>query len=119
MAKKDNKIITYEKINNLIFYTDNLLKKYPKCERFNLCTDIKNLIYECLRNVIYAWKEFENEKKLTYLKKVDVDLVVLKTFILISYKYKYITQKNFMVWTEQVTEIGKLIGGWIKSCQKV
>ena len=54
MPKKDNKIITYEKINNLIFYTDNLLKKYPKCERFNLCTDIKNLIYECLRNVIYA-----------------------------------------------------------------
>ena len=46
MAKKDNKIITYEKINNLIFYTDNLLKKYPKCERFNLCNDIKNLVYE-------------------------------------------------------------------------
>lgn len=118
MSKIDNKLLTYQKLNNLIFYSKNLLKKYPKSERFDLCCDIKNVLYTILRNIIFAWKEYDNSTKLKYLKKVDVDLIFLKSLITISYKYKYISQKNYMVWNEQVSEIGRLIGGWIKSCQK-
>ena len=118
MPKKDNRLITYEKMNNLICYSRNLLVKFPKSERFDLCVDIKNTLYESLKNIIFAWKEYKNEEKLKYLKKIDIDLVFLKSLILLSYKCKYITQKNFMVWNENVSEIGKLIGGWIKTCQK-
>ncbi len=118
MPKKDNRLIIYEKMNNLIFYSKNLLKKYPKSERFDLCADIKNTLYNILKNIIYAWKELENKDKLRYLRNIDIDIVFLKTLITISYKSQYITQKNYMVWSEQVAEIGKLIGGWIKTCQK-
>ena len=118
MAKIDNRLLTYQKMLKLIYYSKNLLNKYPKSERFDLCTDIKNILYKILRNIIYAWKEYDNKVKLKYLREVDVDLVVLKGFITISNKYQYITLKNYMVWTENVNEIGKLIGGWIKSCQK-
>ena len=118
MAKIDNRLLTYQKMVNLIYYSKNLLKKYPKSERFDLCSDIKNILYNALRNIIFAWKEYKTEDKLKYLRIVDVDLIVLKSLITISYKYQYITQKNYMVWSEHVSEIGKLIGGWIKSCQK-
>ena len=118
MAKIDNRLLTYQKLDNLIYYSKNLLKKYPKSERFDLCCDIKNNLYGSLRNTIFAWKAYKIEEKLKYLKIIDVDLVVLKSLVMISYKYQYITQKNYMVWTEHINEIGKLIGGWIKSCQK-
>ena len=118
MPKIDNRLVTYQKMTNLIYYSKNLLKKYPKSERFDLCNDIKNVLYENLRYIVYAWKAYANSEKYDYLRKADVNLVVLKIFITISYKSMYITQKNYMVWNEQVDEIGKLIGGWMKSCQK-
>lgn len=118
MPKKDSKLITYEKMNNLIYYSKNLLNKYPKSERFDLCSDIKNILYSTLRNIIFAWKEYKNIDKLRYLRIIDTDLVFLKSLVLISYKSKYISQKNFMVWNEHISEIGKLIGGWIKICQR-
>ena len=118
MAKIDNRLLTYQKFTNLIYYSKTLLSKYPKSERFDLCSDIKNILYTSLRNIIFAWKEYDIHNKLKYLKIIDVDLIVLKSLITISYKYQYISQKNYMVWNEHVSEIGKLVGGWMKSCQK-
>lgn len=118
MPKKDNRLIIYEKFVMLIYYSKNLLNKYPKSERFDLCTDIKQLLYKDLKHIVFAWKEYSNTEKLKHLRQADVDLVVLKALIRISYKYEYITQKNYMTWNEMVSEIGRLIGGWIKTCQK-
>ena len=50
--------------------------------------------------------------------QVDVDMYVLKTLTKISYEYKYITPKNYMVWNDKISEIGKMLGGWMKTCQK-
>lgn len=119
MPKVDNRLVIYQKFTNLIYYSKNLLNKYPKSERFDLCNDIKNVLYKNLRNIIFAWKAYTNQEKLKNLRETDVDLIFLKSLITISYKYEYISQKNYMVWNEKVSEIGKLLGSWIKSCQKV
>ena len=118
MPKKDSRLIIYEKMTQLIFYSKNLTAKFPKSERFDLCTDIKENLYCNLRNIIYAWKEKDLEKRVEYLTKVDVDLYILKTMTRLSYEYKYITPKNYMVWNEKIAEIGKMVGGWLKACQK-
>ena len=119
MSKIDEKLLIYQKFINLIYYSKNLLNKYPKSERFDLCSDIKNALYKELKNIIYAWKAYSNQEKLKYLREVDVNLIFLKSLITISYKSQYISQKNYMVWNNQISEIGKLLGSWIKTCQKV
>ena len=119
MSKKDERLIIYEKIINLIFYSKNLLKKYPKSEHFDLCVDIKQSLYYMERQIIFAWKESDNIKKKAFLKNADVELYVLKTNVRISFLNKYISEKNFMVWSEKITEIGRIVGGWIKKCQNV
>lgn len=118
MAKKDNRLIIYEKMINLIYYSKNLLLKYPKSEKYDLCVDIKRTEFVILKNILYAWKEFDNNKKRVYLRQVDVDLMVLKALIRLSHMSKYITDKNLMVWSEKIEEIGRLIGAWLKACQK-
>ena len=112
MANKDERLIVYEKITNLIFYAKNLLKKYPKSERFDLCADIKNGLY------FIAWKESDLKKRKEYLKNADIEIYVLKTLVRISFLSKYITEKNYMVWNEKLSEIGRIIGGWLKKCPK-
>lgn len=55
MPKVDNRLVIYEKINKLIIYSKNLLNKYPKSERFDLCTDMNlgSNIAEILKEVYY------------------------------------------------------------------
>lgn len=119
MSKIDNRLLIYQKFTSLIYYSKNLLNKYPKSERFDLSNDIKNILYKNLRNIIHAWKAYTNQEKLKYLRETDVDLIFLKSLITISYKYQYISPKNYMVWNDKISEIGKLLGSWIKTCQKV
>lgn len=54
MPKIDYRLVIYQKFTNLIYYSKNLLNKYPKSERFDLCSDIKNVLYKNLKNIIYA-----------------------------------------------------------------
>ena len=115
MAKKDETLIIYRRIIDLIYYSKNLLNKYPKSERFDLCSDIKNSLYYVLEEVMYAIKE--KEERLKHLRNADVKLYLLKALIRISSNYKYINVNNFMTWDSKVDEIGKMIGSWIKKCQ--
>ena len=117
MPKKDNRLIIYEKTSNLIIYTKNSLKKYPKSERFDLCADIKNILYQVIEMIIFAWKEKNAIERIKILNKIDSKLYLLKTLVRLSYEFKYITDRNYMTWNEHISEIGKMVGGWIKSCQ--
>ena len=119
MAKKDDRLVVYERIYKLIFYTNNLLQKYPKAERFALCDRIKNIELMCLENVMYAWKETNSKVRFKLLLDVDVKLYVLKTLTRISYESKYINDKNYVALDNQINEIGKMVGAWRKKCQNV
>lgn len=118
MPKKDSRLIIYEKITQLLVYSKTLTSKFPKSERFDLCTDIKQEVYICIKKVVWAWKERDNAKRKQILDQIDVELYVLKSLTRMSYEFKYISPHNYMVWNEKISEIGKMIGGWIKTCQK-
>lgn len=118
MAKKENDLIIYHKITNLLIFSKNLLKKYPKSERFDLCTDIKNCIYDSLKLVMFALKTQDSDKRFEYLQQVDVNLYFLKSLVRMSYEYKYITAQNYKSWNVNIDEIGKMIGGWLKNVKK-
>lgn len=117
MPKKDNRLIIYEKTTNLIIYSKNLLNKYPKSERFDLCADIKNILYQIIELIIFAWKEKNSLERIKILNKIDAKLYLLKTLTKLSHEFRYITDKNFMAWNVHISEIGKMVGGWIKACQ--
>ena len=89
---KENLII-YRKYIELVYYTNDILKKYPKSEKFALVSEIKQTLYTGLRNLLYAIKSFNKYDKLKYLKDLDMNLVLLKIHIRLSCKYQYITPK--------------------------
>lgn len=109
MAKKEDTLVLYSKLESLLFYAKNLLIKYPKSEKFDLCTDIKNSCYKMLELVMRALKEKNNQQRLKYLTDCDVELAIQKTLVRISYKMKYITDKNFMTWGNLLEEIGRIL----------
>ena len=79
-------LIIYKQYTELIYYTEDILKKYPKVERYSLITDIKNTTYEGIKCIIYAYRTYKKEEKIKFLFKLDSELKFLKVLIRISYK---------------------------------
>lgn len=116
-ARPDNLVI-YQKYLELIYYSNDIVRKYPKCENFTLVQEIKNTLYSGLRNLLYAIKSFQKQDKLHNLNEFDINLNLLKVHVRISFKYKFITMQNYQTWSSLITDICNMLGGWISSCLK-
>lgn len=114
----NNNLLIYQKFLELVYYSNDITKKYPKSEKFNLVKDIKNLLYTNLRLILYAMKTVNKKDKLKFLSDLDVNLIILKVHVRLSYRYQYITLKNYEVWCTKISDIGNMLGAWIISCQK-
>lgn len=115
---KVEELIIYKQYVELIYYTHNILLKFPKSERFSLVEDIKKTTYFGLELIIRSYKSYKKEDKVSNLTELDVKLKLLKIFIRIAYKNKYINAKNYSAWSRKIANICNLMGGWMKSCQK-
>lgn len=117
-TSSNNNLVIYQKYLELLYYTIEIVKKYPKSETFALAKEIKSTIYNGLRLLIYAIKSYNKQDKLKFLNEFDISLNLLKIHIRISYKYKYISLQNYNTWSGHITNICNMLGGWISSCLK-
>lgn len=111
-------ISIYTKYVEFVLYTNNILNKYPKKETFTLVSEIKNIMYKGLENLIYALKSYNSKEKLSYLRSFDVQLTLMKIQVRISYKLKYISMQNYQTWSEKITDLSNMLGGWINYAKK-
>lgn len=86
--KNVEELMIYKQYVELIYYTEQLLKKYPKSERFSICNHIKNNTYSGMKNIIIAYKKYKREEKLDALNDLDINLKMLKILIRISKRNK-------------------------------
>ena len=85
--KTNDETIIYQKYLDLIYYSNDLVRKYPKSERFVLVEEIKRTLYSGLRLLVYALKIYNKQEKLKYLNELDACLKILQVHIRIYFKY--------------------------------
>lgn len=117
-STQQNNLKIYQKYLELIYYSNDIVRKYPKSENFTLVSEIKNSLYTGLRNLMYAIKSYNKNDKLKYLNEFDINLNLLKVHVRLSYKYIYISMQNYQTWSNLITDICNMLGGWISSCLK-
>ena len=50
----DNNLKIYQKYLELIYYSNDIVRKYPKSEHFALVNEIKGCLYGGLKNLMYS-----------------------------------------------------------------
>ena len=75
MEKSKGNLAIYQKYMELIDYTNNIVRKYPKSETFALVKEIKNTLYSGLRLLMYTIKVFNKQEKLKFLNELDINLI--------------------------------------------
>jgi len=54
-------------------------------------------------------------EKLLMIKKVDEKIFILKTLIRLAKEIKSLNIKKYIILEKELQEIGRMIGGWIRS----
>lgn len=110
MATKEFKTLT--KVEDMMLYAYPVLAQFPKAEKFSLAQDIRHCMNELLELTITEDKKYT---KRTTVENMDITNEKLKHYVQIAMELKYISFHRYEVWEKQLVEIGKMIGGLLKS----
>jgi len=73
---------------------------------------MENTALSILKGIVRANQERD---KRPHLEKISVELDVLRIFIRLAKDMKFISVRQYQFAAEKVNEIGKMLGGWLKS----
>ncbi|MCL5795646.1 MAG: four helix bundle protein [Patescibacteria group bacterium] len=90
----------------------------PKKDRYSLGLKSENLTMEILEKLFDANAK-SGEKRMEILSEIDLKLKILQTIIRICWEVKAFDERKYIRLQEPLQEIGKMLGGWIKSTKKV
>lgn len=110
-----NDLIIKQKTYDMIQYGYVALRQFPKSEKYALANDIKQCMHKFLGLIITADKKYY---KKTTLQELDVELAKLKVFIRLSKDLSFLPLRKYEIWSSYLVEIGKMIGGWLKSTKQ-
>lgn len=100
-----NKLVTAYKLWH------GFLPHIPKTSRYSLGIKIDNLFMETTECIFIASK-LNKEQKLPFLQKASAKLDMLKFFLQIAWEIKSLDNKKYITLSEQLNEIGRMLGGW-------
>ena len=86
----------------------------PKQDRHVLGEKIQNTCLELLKDLIFA-SHTEKQKKREFLMEAATKLDLLKILIRLSEEVKATPTKKYLTLSEKLQEIGRMLGGWIRS----
>ena len=87
-------------------------RKFPKHERFRLAKRLDDALFAFHEHLLFAAK---TPQVAQHLRQADVELDKLRTYLRLSLELRYTSENQYAHAAGHVTEIGKLLGGWIKT----
>lgn len=104
---------TYDLYKTFYGYRETVSKQ----DRYTLWQRCENLILDILKNILEASHLLKTEK-LPVLRQTSLKLNLLRVFLRLCKEVKAIDNKKYVLLQEKIDEIGRMLGGWIKSTKE-
>lgn len=105
-------LIIYQKHYDLMVYSFPIIGRFPKEQRFVLGQQIENAMLAIGMMIVHANKLRSKREK---LHELDIALEKLRFLIRLSKDLKMMSIAKYGQHCERLDEIGRLLGGWLKS----
>ena len=89
------------------------LPNMAKSSRYTLGQKIDDLFIEATE-LIFLASHAAKDQKSPYLQKASAKLDLLKLFLQISWEIKAIDNRKYVMLSEPLEEVGKMLGGWLR-----
>ena len=100
------------KLYDVILWLMSRVEKFPRSQKFTLGDRTVNLALDTLELLIEATY---TRDRLALLRKANVQLEKLRYLIRICHDFKMLSAKQYAYISKEMNEVGKLVGGWIRS----
>jgi hypothetical protein len=100
----------YEMYRNFYSFRNSV----PKQDRYALWQKCENILLETLENILLA-SQMSKAEKLPILERASLKLNLFRIFVRLAKEVKAIDGKKYILLQENTDEIGRMLGGWIKS----
>ncbi len=101
-----------QKTYDMVQYGYICLRQYPKTERHTLAAETKLAMYQLLRLIVTANRHYY---KKTTLQDLDIELDLLRLYVRLAKDLGFLPFRQYENWAKMLSEIGRMVGGWIKS----
>ena len=105
-------LLIRQKCEAMIEYGYVALRQFPAFERHVLSAEMRQQMWELLRLVVVCNKRYH---KRTTLQELDAALDLLRCQVRLAKGLGYLDFKKYEHWAKLNDEIGRMIGGWLKS----
>lgn len=113
----EDNLVIYQKWIDATKDAYNLLKRFPKEEKFILASQIRETVIDCGALILDINEERTSEEKLRKAMVLDSKLKRIRVLFRLAMELTYISQKNYLTICNKWEEIGRILGGWKKSFQ--
>lgn len=86
----------------------------PKQDRFTIWPKCENTVLDLVEAILLASQSYKAEKLLV-LNKANLKLNFVRVFVRLMKEIRTIDNKKYTILQEMLDEIGRMLGGWIKS----
>ena len=104
---------TYELYKTFYSYRNAVSKQ----DRYTLWQRCENLILDILESILWA-SQLPKTDKFPILEKASLKLNFLRVFLRLCKEIKVIDNKKYILLQEIIDEIGRMLGGWIRSTRQ-
>ena len=109
--RKQSPIFT--RTTDFILWLLDHTEKFPKSERFRMARRLEDSVFSFYELLIEATRSTRRKRQL--LIQADVELEKLRLYVRMSQQRKLTGISQYHFAAENLVEIGKLLGGWLKS----
>ena len=110
----DLDIPIFKKTYDLYKAFHQLRDAVPKQDRYTLWQRCENLLLEILEGILLASQTPKGEK-IPILESTSLKLNFLRVFVRLAKDVKAIDNKKYITIETALDEIGRMLGGWIRS----
>ena len=110
---KQDVLYMLPKIERHIEYVLGVVLKLPRIEKFNIGQEMKLVVYDTLKEILYLSK-IDIKSRLSIANKIDANISYEKALIRIMYKARYIDNKKYMYMMDELIILGNMLGAYIK-----
>jgi hypothetical protein len=102
------------KTHDLIEWFLPIISGFPRNQRYTLGEKLENNLFDILELLIQA--NYQKEK-LDKLNNANMKLEIIRHLVRICHKLQFINLRRYEYVSNNIDEIGRLIGGWIRQQQ--
>ena len=106
-------LVLLTRLSDLLAWLLPKSEKFPRSYRFTLTQRMMDAALDC-QEAVFAARSYRGEARKASLRAADAALNCLRLYLRLAHRWRWLSDGQYQHVSEQVAEVGRLLGGWIK-----